>query len=166
MTFTNGPFNYPLNIACFHTCAQVNINVGDAAKPLQAAALTGSYSSSINTSTGLITLPNTPCLLVGSITYYSPDSSNSLRYQWYDDTNSQYIGSIGQTRGLDAAQHAAGAVNEIACDEEAICIVQNINVKLIITASHGASVKQFDPTAGTGLNDDFAGKTKLMVYEF
>ena len=165
MTFLPGPFNYPLNVACFHTCAQVFANVNTVVKPLQATALAGSYSSSINTTTGVITLPDSPCLLVGSITYYSADTGNYIRYQWYDDTNSQYIGSIGQTRGLDASQHAAYISNTISCDEEAICIAQNINIKLIITAKagSGSSGEQFDAAHAHAA---YAGKTKLTVYEF
>lgn len=170
MTYLNGPFTYPLNIACFHTCAQVFLTTsapGKYTRPLQSATLAGSYSSTIDTSTGIITLPDRPCLVIGSITYFSNSLGHYVRYRWYDETNSTYIGSYGQNRGLDNAQEYSYVNNTISCDEEAITIAQNIDIRLIITAKAqtGSGGMQYDATVGT-THHPYAGKTKLTIYEF
>ena len=163
MTHFNTPFNYPLNVACFHTCAATTISASSVVKPQSVESIAGNHSSSINTTTGIITLPNTQCMLIGSITYRSSDTGSYVRYRWYDTTNSQYIGSIGQIRGLDANRHAANITNEISCDEEAIAIAQNINVKLVVTAVSSNNCVFDGDLVNYAI---YAGKTKLTIYEF
>ena len=105
--------------------------------------------------------------MIGSITYYGADLGHYVRYRWYDETNSTYIGSYGQNRRLDNAQEYSNLSNTISCDEEAITVAQNIDVRLIITAKvqSGSSGFQYDATVGT-THDVYAGKTKITIYEF
>ena len=161
MTYINKPFTYPLDIVAFHNCSSAVISASSVVKPQTSATLAGSPQSSINTSSGVITLPNTQCLLIGSIMYKNTDSSSYARFRWYDVTNSQYIGSIGQISGLDPER--AGTISgAVSCDEEAIAIAQNIQVKLVITA-----VSSNDLTIdGSHSHGIYAGKTRLLVYEF
>ena len=165
MTHFNTPFSYPLNVVCFHTCTNTSTPIVSSAviKPQSVESIAGSHSSSMNTTTGIITLPNTQCMLIGSITYRSSDTGSYVRYRWYDTTNSQYIGSIGQSRGLDENRHAANITNEISCDEEAIAIAQNINVKLVVTAVSSNNCVLDGDLFNYGI---YAGKTKLTIYEF
>ena len=165
MTHFNTPFSYPLSVVCFHTCTNTStVIVADAViKPQSTVNIAGKHVSSMNTTSGIITLPNKQCMLIGSITYRSTDQGSYVRYRWYDTTNSQYIGSTGQIRGLDPDRHASNITSEISCDEEAIAIAQNINVKLVVTeVSSNNSVLDGDYSG----HSQYAGKTKLTVYEF
>lgn len=165
MTYFNAPFNYPLNIVCFHTSTETSKkNASSVVKPQSTASLAGNHSSTIDTSTGIITLPNTQCMLIGTINYLSTVNYNYARYRWYDTTNSQFIGSIGQIRGPDANRHNAYISNPISCDEEAVAIAQNINVKLVITAVSTNNTITLDSDYQN--YQRFSGKTKLIVFEF
>jgi len=162
MTYIKAPFSYPLSIKAFHNCSATALSVNSVIKPQSNETLAGSPQCSITTSSGIISLPNTQCLLIGSVTYRNYDWASYVRYRWYDNTNSQYIGSIGQIRGLDEDRYTSNTVGPISCDEEAICIAQNIDVKLVVTGISSNDLY----IDGSHSHDIYAGKTRLLVYEF
>ena len=161
MTYINKPFSYPLDIVAFPNCTSALISADSVVKPQTTDSLAGSPQSTINVSDGIITIPNTQCLLIGSIMYKNFDNASYARFRWYDVTNSQYIGAIGQIRGLDP-ERSSGISGAISCDEEALAIAQNIQVKLVITAVSSNDL-YIDGSHAHGV---YVGKTRLLVYEF
>lgn len=162
MTYVKAPFSYPLGIKAFHNCTSAVMSSNDTIKPLSLETLAGDPQSSITTSSGIISLPNVQCLLIGSLAYRNTDQASYVRYRWYDVTNSQFIGSIGQIRGLDEDRYTNYTSGPISCDEECVAIAQNIDVELKVLAVSSNDLY----VDGSHAHDAYGGKTRLLVYEF
>lgn len=96
-----------------------------------------SSSVSYNSSTGTITLGDKPHFLWGSLTYYiGADSGAAVTYvttQWYDLTNSQYIGAKGRLWSRRFDVYVANS-DSIQADESAVAYARNIEVQLHVVA--------------------------------
>ena len=95
----------------------------------------GSPQSTYTASTGRTVLPDKLCVLQGSVSYLKSAGTNAAFYidtQWYDVTNSQYIGSKGRVWGYRPDTYYASY--DLTCDEESVAIAQNITVELRIIA--------------------------------
>ena len=163
MTYINAPTRTDMNIKVLYSCSGT-ASVGFVVKAQSSSDEMGSPSTTFNTTTGVITLPNRPCVLNAGLMYY--DNTNPtpsyqyFDYQWYDETNSQYIGSKARLRGWGPDFYYN--YETLSCDEQAIAIAQNINVSLrIIAVSHASLIID-----GTGSQDIYAGKSRLIIYEF
>ena len=159
MTYINKPFSYPLDIVAFHNCTSALISADSVVKPQTTDSLAGSPQSTINVSDGIITITNRQCLLIGSIMYKNFDNASYARFRWYDVTNSQYIGALGQIRGLDPIR-SFQVSGPISCDEEALAIAQNIQVKLVITAVSSNDL-YIDGSHAHGV---YVGKTLTLIH--
>ena len=164
MTYvTDRPLPGKINIIALHNVSGT-ASAGLVLKPQNSNSMMGDPVTTFNTTTGVITLPDRPCVLNAGLMYYDSTNPspfyNYLDFQWYDETNSQYIGSKARQRGFG---HDFYFDHEsLTCDEQAIAIAQNINVSLrIIAVSHGSMVLD-----GSGAQAIYAGKTRFLIYEF
>lgn len=168
MTFSTQPYSYPLNIIAFHTPA-VEVAYGGSTqtviKPQQQQVMAGSPQSTINTTTGVITLPNRPCLITGSMMYMDYNNEKWCEVQWWDNTNTQWIGSIGLLPGNDWQRYNDNFANPLATDEQAISLEQNIQVSLRVkerySANNGMTIDGYHASYSI-----HGGKTRILIYEF
>lgn len=161
---TNRPYSALINILALHTVSGT-ANVNLVVKPQNSNIMLGNPETTFDTTTGIITLPNRPCVLNAGIMYYEYGSPsppyNYADFQWYDETNSQFIGSKARQRGYGHDYYYD--YESLSCDEQAIAIAQNITVSLKII---GVSLANSLPLDGTGSQDVYAGKTRFLIYEF
>ena len=106
--------------------------------------LCGSPSTTYNSSTGRFTLPDTPCILRAGLSYTKTSGSNIfyIDVQFYDVTNSQYIGSKGRVFGYRPDVYYSSY--NLSCDEDAVAVAQNIEVECRITTVSGGSTLVLD----------------------
>lgn len=161
MTFIPRPSSYDYQLSFFTDPTSTSLSDGYTVLPQTQVTVIGSPAATINTTTGVITLPNVPCLLSGCLQYYLNTNSNYVDFQWYDVTNSQYIGSKGRLKGKDPNRYMD--VYTLSADEEANVIAQNIQVKMIVTDTSSTSAV-LEYTSGT--LPIYAGRTRLAIYEF
>lgn len=164
MTYvTDRPLPGKMNIIALHNVSGT-ATVGFVVKPQSSNTMIGDPETTFNTSTGIITLPDRPCVLNAGLMYYeNTNPSPPYQYcdfQWYDETNSQYIGNKARLRGYGHDFYYD--YETLSCDEQAIAIAQNINVSLkIIAVRHTSLVLD-----GTGSQEIYAGSTRFLIYEF
>jgi hypothetical protein len=121
----------------------------------------GQVNSTYSSSTGQTVLPNSPCILAGSLAFKKTAGTNAAFYadvQWYDVSNSQYIGSIGRTWGYRPSTYYGSY--DLTCDEEAIAVAQNITVELRIIGKGGTQTL-------VGDNDvSYSSASRAIIMEF
>ena len=161
MTFIPRPPNYDFQLSFFTDPTSTSLSDGYTVLPQTQVTVIGSPSATINTTTGVITLPNVPCLLSGCLQYYLNTNSNYVDFQWYDVTNSQYIGNKARLKGKDPNRYMD--TYTLSADEEANAVAQNIQVKMIVTDTSSTSAI-LEYTSGS--LPVYAGRTRLAVYEF
>lgn len=118
-----------------------NYNVGDVVKFSRqnkgSASYFGASSVSYNATTGTISLSDKPHFLWGALTYYiGVNTGGTITYvttQWYDVTNSQYIGAKGRLWSYRFDTYVANS-DSIQADESAVAYARNIDVQLHIVA--------------------------------
>lgn len=118
-----------------------NYSVGDVVKFTSMNKGSSTYfkqnSVSYNSSTGTITLGDKPHFLWGALTYYiGANTGGTITYvttQWYDVTNSQYIGSKGRLWSYRFDTYVANS-DSIQADESAVAYARNIDVQLHVVA--------------------------------
>ena len=109
------------------------------------ADLIGSPSTTYNTSNGQITLPDVPCILRAGLAYFKSSGSNAAYYidvQFYDVTNSQYIGSKGRVFGYRSNTYYSSY--NLSCDEDAVCVAQNVVIECRIVGKGGSQTLLLD----------------------
>ena len=158
-----------MNVKILHNCTGT-ASAGFVVKPQSSSDEMGSPSTTFNTTSGVITLPNRPCVLNAGLMYYDNTSPNPsyqyFDYQWYDETNSQYIGSKARLKGWSPDYYFT--YETLSCDEQAIAVAQNINVSLRII---GVSISGGLSHAGLIIDGEvsqtiYAGQSRLIIYEF
>ena len=122
----------------------------------------GVPASTYNSSNGQITLPDVQCVLRGGLEYFKSSGSNSDYYidtQWYDVTNSVYIGSKSRIKGYrpDVYYNA----HSLTCDEECIAVAQNVVVELRIIALGITNQTLVLDNAAT-----YSGESRAIVMEY
>ena len=111
------------------------------------ADLCGSPLTTYDSATGRFTLPNTPCILRAGLSYFKSSGTNAAYYidvQFYDVTNSQYIGSKGRVFGYRPNTYYDSY--SLSCDEDAVAVAQNIIVECRIIAKGGTQTLVLDNT--------------------
>jgi hypothetical protein len=129
--------------------------------PQTKVSVIGSPASTVNTSTGVITLPNRPCILSGCLQYYLNSTASFVDFQWYDVTNSQFIGNKARLKGRDVVTYLG--TYTLSTDEEANAVAQNIDVKMVVVTTSDTSAVLEDTTNPFIA---YAGFSRLAVYEF
>ena len=165
MTYTAGPQRYNFNCILLKDMS-ATMSAGNTIIASNSEDFAGNPQTTFNTSTGVITLPNRPCTLTAGMQVYEKSGiyNNSYRYieyQWYDVTNSAYIGNKARVVGESISRYLA-SVSE-GFDESAIAIGQNIDVKLVLTALGNTTTPVID---GTGAQQNYAGRSRILIYEF
>lgn len=104
------------------------------------ANLVGTPTSTYNSSNGQITIPDKPCIALGSINFGTSTYVSALYVdaQWYDVNASQFIGTKGRLWGYRPDYYYASYT--LTCDEEAKAIVQNTVIELRITGHYGSGM--------------------------
>tara|TARA_Y100001973_G_scaffold41146_1_gene61455 strand:- start:199 stop:690 length:492 start_codon:yes stop_codon:yes gene_type:complete len=163
MTYFAGPTRFNFNTILLKTMGSTTVGLGNYVKFTESETLAGSPETTFTSSTGLITLPNKPCILTAGL-YYSegavPDTYGYLEYQFYDATNSQAIGNKARVVSLRLKNYINNVTQSY--DESAIVYAQNINVYLKITANQTQSGTTLDGSQSNGR----AIKSKIVIYEF
>lgn len=163
MTYLAGPTRFDFNTILLKTMGSTTVSTGNYVIPSASDTLAGSPQTTFSTSTGLITLPNRPCILTAGLYYFAgtvPDSYDYLEYQWYDNTNSLALGNKARVVGLRLKNYVNNVTQSF--DESAITYAQNISVYLKITANTTGSGTVLDG----GQTDDRSIKSKIVIYEF
>ncbi len=130
---------------------------------LSSADLVGSPASTLDTSNGQITIPNTPCIALAGLCYgVAPADygASYADYQWYDVNAAQFVGSIGRLWGDRSSLYYAS--NTLSCDEEAKAIVQNTIIELRIVAISSTGTLTYD---GVGSSSAHAFSTSRAIIE-
>lgn len=126
--------------------------------------LVGSPSSTYTSSTGRVVLPDVPCILKAGLEYNKTAGTNEAYYidvQWYDVTNSQYIGSKARVKGYRPDYYYSAY--SLTCDEEAIAIGQNITVECRIIGKAGTPNN--DQTLVLDNSASYSGASRALVME-
>lgn len=122
----------------------------------------GSPESTYTASTGRTVLPDKLCILQGSVSYLKSAGPNTNIYidtQWYDVTNSQYIGSKARVWGYRPDLYYGSY--SLTCDEESVAIAQNITVELrIITMQVSGQTLVGDNSAS------YSADSRAIIMEF
>jgi len=161
MTFIPRPPSYDYNLSFFTDPTSVSLSNSYTVLPQTHVTVVGTPAATLDTSNGIITLPDVPCLLSGCLQYFLNTDSNFVDFQWYDVTNSQYIGNKARLKGKDPDRYMN--TYTLSADEEANVIAQNIQVKMIVTETSSTSaVLEYT----TGTLPVYAGRTRIAVYEF
>ena len=164
MTYLAGPTRFDFNCILLKDMS-ATASAGNTIIPSNSETQAGTPATTFNTTTGVITLPNKPCTLQAGIMFYETGGYNNdyryIEYQFYDVTNSQYIGSKGRVIGESITRYLNDVTD--SCDETAICVGQNIDVKLILTGLGQTTTPVID---GTGAQDIYAGRSRILIYEF
>lgn len=109
------------------------------------ADLCGSPQTTYDSATGRFTLPDTPCILRAGLSYEKTSGANDGYYidvQFYDVSNSQYLGSKGRVFGYRPDVYYSAY--SLSCDEDAVAVAQNIVVECRIIAKSGTHTLQLD----------------------
>lgn len=96
----------------------------------------GTSSVSYNATTGTVSLGDKPHFLWGALVYHVGATGGVPTYmtaQWYDVTNSQYIGARGRLWSYRLDAYIANS-DSIQADESAVAYARNIDVQLRIVA--------------------------------
>lgn len=128
------------------------------------ADLVGSPDTTYTSSTGRIVLPDTPCILKAGLEFKKTAGSNEAYYmdvQWYDVTNTQYIGSKARIKGYRPDIYY-GAY-DLTCDEEAVAIGQNITVECRIIGKAGTPNN--DQTFQLDNAASYSGASRALIME-
>lgn len=163
MTYFAGPTRYNFNTLFLKDMGGSNITTGNYVVPTSSDTLAGSPQTTFSTTTGLISLPNRPCVLTAGLYYFEGslnDSYSYLEYQWYDNTNSQPLGNKARVVSL-RLKHYVNNVTQ-SYDESAIAYAQNIDVYLKITANTTDTNTVLDG----GQSDERSIKSKIVIHEF
>ena len=164
MTYIAGPQKYDFNTILLKDMS-ATMTAGNTIIPSNSENFAGTPVTTFNTSTGVISLPNRPCILTAGLMFYETGGyANNYRfieYQWYDVTNSSYIGNKARIVGESVTRYLNNITQGF--DESAIAIGQNISVKLVLTALGNTSSPVID---GTGAQDDYAGRSHILIHEF
>jgi len=135
---------------------------GQIVKFTTSANMSGTPSTSYNSSTGQITLPNVNCVLRAGLEFYKSAGTNEAYYidvHWYDVTNSQYIGSRGRIKGYRPDIYYAAY--DLTCDEEAVAVAQNIVVECRIFAIQTSNQTLVLDNAAT-----YSGESRALIMEY
>lgn len=137
---------------------------GQVVKFTAEADLVGQPDSTYTTSTGQIVLPNVPCILKAGLEYKKTSGTNEAYYidvQWYDVTNSQYIGSKARVKGYRPDFYYGSY--SLTCDEEAIALAQNITVECRIIDKQGSPNN--DQTLQLDNSASYSGASRALIME-
>jgi len=124
------------------------------------ADLCGTPSTSYDSSTGRFTLPDKPCILRAGLAYFKSSGTNAAYYidvQFYDVTNSQYIGSKGRVFGYRPDIYYASY--DLSCDEDAVAVAQNIVVECRIIGKGGSQTLLLDNTVS------YSNESRVIIQE-
>lgn len=163
MTYFAGPTRFNFSTILLKTMGSTTVATGNYVKFTQSDTLAGSPQTTFSSSTGLITLPNRPCIITAGLYYAEgavPDTYGYLEYQFYDNTNSQALGNKARVVSLRLKNY----VNNVdqSYDESAIAYAQNISLYLKITDDQ----TQTGTTLDGAQTDGRAIKSKITIYEF
>lgn len=162
MTYFSEPPKFNYNLAFYTQPTTVTLTNNYTVLPQTQVTVVGSPSATLNTSNGIITLPDKPCLLSGCLQYYVSTSTVSyIDFQWYDVTNSQYIGNIARLKGSHIYKYYESET--LTTDEEANAIAQNIQVKMVVKTTSNSSAVLEDTSSSYVA---YAGRSRLAIYEF
>lgn len=162
MTHIPKPPTYDYQLSFFTDPTSTFLSNNYTVLPQTKKTVIGSPAATVNTTTGVISLPNRPCLLSACIQYsWDTDSASYVDFQWYDVTNSQFIGNKARLKGRDVITYLG--TYTLSTDEEANAIAQNIDVKLIVVTTSSTSLRLEDANAQYIA---YAGFSRLAVYEF
>ena len=135
-------------------------------EPVTWADLDSSFTSnfSLTKSGAQFTLPNDgkTYVLESSLTnnsFYATGDNPYVTYQWYDVTNSQYVGIKGKVTGANNIHE--GRVSGTVADEKAIFVTnQNDTYELRILQSAG-----IDDIDESNIGD-YAGRARCCIWRF
>jgi hypothetical protein len=135
---------------------------GQIVKFTTSANLTNTPSATYNSTLGQVTLPDVQCVLRAGLEYNKSAGSNSAYFidvQWYDVTNTQYIGSKARVKGYRPDIYYTAY--DLTCDEEAIAVAQNVIVECrIITLQVSNQVLILDNAA------TYSGESRALIMEY
>lgn len=135
-------------------------------EPVTWSNLDSSFSNnfSLTKSGAQFTLPNDgkTYILESSLTnnsYYAAGSDAYVTYQWYDVTNSQYVGIKGNVTGTKNMNE--GRVSNTVSDEKAIFVTnQNNTYELRILQSTG--IDDIDDSS----SGSYSGRARCCIWRF
>jgi len=162
MTYISRPPTCDYQLSFFTDPTSTLLSNNYTVLPQTKKTVIGSPASTLNTTTGVISLPDRPCLLSACIQYaWNTQNASFVDFQWYDVTNSQYIGNKARIKGRDVITYLG--TYTLSTDEEANAIAQNIDVKLIVVTASSTSLRLEDVNAQFIA---YSGFSRLAVYEF
>lgn len=137
---------------------------GQVVKFTTEADLVGSPTSTYTSSTGQLVLPNVPCVLKAGLEFKKTLGANEAYYidvQWYDVTNSQYIGSKARIKGYRPDTYYSSY--SLTCDEEAVALAQNITVECRIIDKQGTPSN--NQTMVLDNSASYSGESRAIILE-